>query len=409
MNIFSNLIFNKRVLITGLALFAMFFGAGNILFPLYIGCHVGEHIVEASIGFILSGVGVPFLALIATSQYQGDYWKFFNNLGRIPAFILVSLLMIAIGPLSAMPRTAIITFNSLIPYLPDTFNNQYIFGIGYFAVVFLFSYRESKIIDIIGSIFSPIKIILFIILTGFGIYFSEPAMLSDMSSYKAFSEAVIYGYGTMDMFGAFFFCTIAFNSLKGQITPSSSQEDRVKIIISSSIVGAIVLGSVYLGFLYLGYSHASSLRDLPEEALIAAISQKILGRFGGTFVCIAVSFACLSTAIALARVCTFFLYSDVCRTKISSNICLFLIIFGSYCTSILGFQTLLKILFPILEIIYPGLIIYSVVSILCKWKHFHTIHAIVVFTAQLITVKTFFAWVTKLIFIKFKFLTKKVF
>lgn len=360
---------NRRVIITGMALFSMFFGAGNIVFPLSIGAKVGDNIFIAAIGFILSGVGVPFLALFATAQYEGDYWKFFNTLGKFPAFVLVSLLIIVIGPLSATPRTSIITYNSLSEYLPEFLNSASIFGALYFILVFGLSYRESKIVDIIGAFFSPVKIIAFICLVSLGCCFAENSIISDMGPGEAFSYSVLYGYSTMDMFGAFFFCTIAITSLKREATEKKSQSEEIMMIFAACIIGAFILASVYLGFLYLGYAHAASLRDLPTEMLIQAISHKVLGRFGGVFICISVSFACLSTAIALARVCSLFLYREVFMEKLHLNICLLIVTIGSYLTSILGFQYSLELLFPVLEIIYPFLILYCMISILYKTEY----------------------------------------
>lgn len=83
----------KMVIATGLALFAMFFGAGNIIFPLYLGANAGQNFWPTLVGFIIGGVGVPFLGLYATSLYQGDYWAFFGRLGKIPAFLLITLLI----------------------------------------------------------------------------------------------------------------------------------------------------------------------------------------------------------------------------------------------------------------------------------------------------------------------------
>jgi len=242
MKLFNNFYLLKKIIIIGLALFSMFFGAGNIIFPIHIGANAGEHISIAAIGFIISGVGVPFLALIATSQYMGDYWVFFNRLGKIPAFIIISLLMIVIGPLSAMPRTGIITFNSLSQYLPDIINTPYIFGLFYFGLVYLFALKESKIIDIIGSVFSPIKIILFTLLVLLGLDLSSTPIVTVKDSYETFSESLLYGYSTMDMFGAFFFCTIAFNSLNNHNIESDAE--KIRAITIASIIGAAILASV---------------------------------------------------------------------------------------------------------------------------------------------------------------------
>ena len=109
---------NKIIITTGLALFAMFFGAGNVLFPLHLGANAGQHILPTMWGFLLIGVGVPFLGLLATSLFNGSYHDFFGRLGKYPAFILTTFLMILIGPLVAIPRTEATTFHAILPFYP---------------------------------------------------------------------------------------------------------------------------------------------------------------------------------------------------------------------------------------------------------------------------------------------------
>ena len=80
----------RVIAVTGMALFAMFFGAGNMIFPLQIGCLSGQHVLPSTVAFIITGVGVPFLGLFAVSLYEGDYWKFFQRFGNVFAFVIIS-------------------------------------------------------------------------------------------------------------------------------------------------------------------------------------------------------------------------------------------------------------------------------------------------------------------------------
>src|SRR3989338_11559571 len=111
---------NSSVAITtGFALFAMFFGAGNMIFPLQIGVILGQQLTYAVVAFLISGVGVPFLGLFAVSLYEGDYWQFFSRLGKIPAFLIITFLVLILGPLFVVPRTEIVTYHTLQPFLPS--------------------------------------------------------------------------------------------------------------------------------------------------------------------------------------------------------------------------------------------------------------------------------------------------
>src|SRR5262245_13074557 len=127
---------NKIVLTTGLALFAMFFGAGNIIYPLALGAHAGGHFLEVLLPFLLTGVGLPFLGLFSTSVNQGNYWSFFSRLGKIPSFLLISFLILFIGPLFAIPRTETVTYHTLQPYLSGISANPYMFSLLYCVLLF---------------------------------------------------------------------------------------------------------------------------------------------------------------------------------------------------------------------------------------------------------------------------------
>lgn len=378
---------NKIIIATGLALFAMFFGAGNIVFPLFLGANTGQNISASMFGFLLGGVGVPFLGLMATSLFQGDYHAFFSRLGKIPAFLLISFLMIIIGPLAAMPRTEATTFNSLLPYLPSSLQNNLTFSLLYCSIVFVLAYRETKIVNILGLFLSPVKILSFTCLVFAGLWWSEPSVLSAASSAEAFQKALSHGYNTMDLLATFFYCSVAFKAISLS-TKNNDNFNLTRMTFKSCAIGAAVTATVYLGFMWTAYGHAGQLQGLPEEKMIAAISNVVLGKFGGLFVCISVSFACIATALALADVCSTYLHQEIFKHKISKLPCLILVILVTYLMSNLGFQGIMNISLPLVNIIYPSLIVLCIFNILHKWKGVNMVKlpfAITLFVASLLT------------------------
>ena len=159
----------SKILATGFALFAMFFGAGNLVFPLYLGANAGTHIGLVAFCFLFVGVGTPLLGLVATSLYKGDYWAFFGRLGKTPAFLIITFLMLVIGPFSAAPRTEVITYQSLLPFMPHLLTNPWIFSGLFCLTTFVFAMRETKIIDVIGYVITPVKLFCFTLLIVLGI------------------------------------------------------------------------------------------------------------------------------------------------------------------------------------------------------------------------------------------------
>jgi LIVCS family branched-chain amino acid:cation transporter len=357
------------VITTGFALFAMFFGAGNLVFPLYIGANAGQHIFLNALGFLIGGIGIPFLGLLAASMFHGDYWAFFNRLGKIPAFLIITFLMIIIGPLGAMPRTETLVFNTIASYCPYFMQTNAIFSLFFCTLIFVLAYRETKIVNILGLILSPIKIITFSLLIIVGMLFKEPMITNSASISEVLKDSLIQGYSTLDLLAAVFFCTVAFKGIeqsKNQLEMTNL--NLTKMIINSSLIGMALISVVYIGFMFVAYNHATSLQGIPAEQIVKAISSVVLGKFGELFVCIAVSFACLATALALAEVCSNYLYKVIFNHRVSKVFCLIIVTITTYSISNLGFKTIMYYMVPVLEVVYPALITLSIMNIFYKWK-----------------------------------------
>lgn len=360
----------KCAIATGLAFFAMFFGAGNIIFPLKVGAFAGQHVTEALIAFIISGVGVPFLGLFAVSLYGGNYWKFFNRLGRPLAFIVVTFLIMIVGPLCAAPRTEVISFNTLLPVLPEFLKNPYVFTSVYFSVVFLLLCKQTRVVDIIGLFFSPIKIVSFLILIVIGLYTATPAIQTSISGFDAMKSSLTMGYGTMDLLAAFFFCSVAYRNVvsKCESAGSTSPKVVVRIMLFACLIGALLISLVYAGFIYAASAHATLLRDVPTEALIGQIAAITLGQYGTLFMGVCVLIACLATGTTLAEVTTDYFYRSVFQKRVPRMICLVAVMFMMAFMSILGFSGIMKMAGPVLNVIYPLMIALCVVNIVIKLR-----------------------------------------
>ena len=171
----------------------------------------------------------------------------------------------------------------------------------------------------------------------------------------------------MDLLGAFFYCAVAFKSIKQAIHHNPALNPTT-LTLRSSIIGAGITGAVYIGFMWIAHNHAASLQGIPEEKMISAISMLVLGKFGAIFVCVSVSFACVATALALADVCTIYLYNEVFHKRVSKIACLSTVMILTYLMTNIGFQGILSFTVPILNIVYPALIVLCICNILHKWK-----------------------------------------
>lgn len=372
----SSLSHYRIFLPSGLALFAMFFGAGNLIYPLALGANAEGHIFYIMAAFFISGIGLPFLGLFATSLYQGDYWIFFNRLGKIPAFILISFLILTIGPLFAVPRTELITYHTIQAFLPAYLDNNYFFSAIYCSIIFILIHYNTSIVDIIGRFLSPIKLCIFFVLIIAGLSGTHDIVSKDNTIWSSISLGLLEGYNTMDLLAAFFFCTLVCNDIliKAKVKNISSNETIIKLFFLSYIVGGLILGLVYVGFMLVAYFNSVQLQGVATAHMITAVSHLVLGKFGSLFVAVCVTFSCLVTAIALTSVTTNFIYDHIVKAGVPKIICLIFSIIFIYCMSIIGFTNIMKLISPLLQVLYPALIVYCMINICCKLKKFDAVY-----------------------------------
>ena len=363
---------SARVLATGFALFAMFFGAGNLVFPLFLGANAGSHIFWVAVLFLLVGVGTPLLGLVATSLYRGDYWAFFDRLGKTPAFLIITFLMLVIGPFSAAPRTEVITYQSVLPFLAGPLRNPWIFSGIFCLITFLCAMREAKIVDVIGYWITPIKLTCFTLLIILGVAVTGHKLPLELATHQKtiVTEAVSMGYGTMDMLAAFFFATVAVRAIQARIPSDMPEQERLHLatqrLLKSCLVGGALLCLVYFGFMLAAYNHSATLTGLTPDKMLHAVSKTILGDYGALFVSACVTFACLATAIALADVTSTYLYEYVFKKQAPRLFCTVLVVLVMFFMSQLGFSRIMYYAYPVLEVVYPALIVMCIVNILHK-------------------------------------------
>lgn len=181
----------KDVILTGFALFAMLFGAGNLIFPPMVGYVVGDKWVSAAAGFFITGIGFPLLAILSSALAGKELDDFADKVSPLFSKIFNVVLILAIGPFLAIPRTGATAFElMLLPHV-DGNNEMYKYGFlaCYFIIVFLFSIKANAVIERIGKILTPILLIILAVIVVKGVFFpmGEPAA-------KEISNTFRYGF-----------------------------------------------------------------------------------------------------------------------------------------------------------------------------------------------------------------------
>lgn len=350
----------KDTVVVGFALFAMFFGAGNLIFPPYLGVISGQNWLTSFSGFVLADVGLALLAILAATKFNGDVNKMFSRAGNKLNIILGSAIVICIGPLLAIPRTAATTFEMGIQPVFGNFNTI-IFSIIFFAVTLVLTIKPSKVVDIVGSFLTPSLLVALAVLIIKGITSPLGNINPQPVIDNLFSEGVAQGYQTMDTLGAVVFATVIILSItnKGYTT----EKEKISMSLKSGLVAAVGLCLVYGGLCYLGATVSEMYgKDVNQTALIVSITEGLLGSTGKVILALIVSLACLTTSIGLTSAAGQY-FSGLTKGKLKYEHIVIGICVFSAVVSNLGVSNIIKYSAPILSMVYPATVTLIILAL----------------------------------------------
>lgn len=338
----------KDILIVGFALFAMFFGAGNLIFPPFLGHAVGSQYLIASIGFICTGVGLPLLAIIAVTKGDGTFESMASKINPKFAIAFTTLLFVAIGPMLAIPRTAATTYELAIqPNLPGI--TPLVWMIIYFAINLVVVLRKSSIVDSIGTYLTPLLIIILAVIIIKGVMFPIGEILTTDTT-NILATSLTEGYQTMDALGGLLFATMISGSI---LAKGYSKEEVIPMTLKSGFIATIGLAFVYGGLMYLGAQTTGTFTgELTKSNVLLFISKSVLGNVGSIIIGLAMALACLSTSIGLLSAGASF-FEKLSKGKLSYNFNAIVISLISIGIGSLGVDNIVVISGPILNLLYP--------------------------------------------------------
>lgn len=352
--------------VIGFALFAMFFGAGNLIFPPFLGNSVGDQFVPALLGFLITGVGLPLLGIIACARIDGPFEKMAGRVGKTFAIISTVILILAIGPLIAIPRTASTTFEIGISTLLP-FATQRITTIIYFAIALFFVLRPTAIVDAIGKVLTPILLVVLVTIITKGM-FSPIGEIATVDVSNVFTSSFKEGYQTMDAIAAVIFASIVISSVHAKGYKDSKSSSKVIMTSGAIAIGGLTL--IYGGLLYLG-AQTSALTDisLSRTQLLLYIVREIFGPLGVILLSVCATVACLTTAIALLSSSAEF-FTKLFKEKISYNVIAIILTIVSVLMATNDVDQIVSLAGPALDIIYPVVIVLIVLTLLGNYiKH----------------------------------------
>ncbi|WP_342505492.1 branched-chain amino acid transport system II carrier protein [Sporosarcina sp. FSL K6-2383] len=343
-------------LVIGVMLFALFFGAGNLIFPAQLGQYAGTNLWPAIIGFLITGVGLPFLGILAMG-FSGsrNLQDLASRIHPAYAVVFTSLLYLTIGPFFAAPRTGAVAFNiGISPFISEE-NMQIasiIFTLLFFGLTLWLSLNPAKIVDRVGKILSPGIIILLLALLTMVVLKPMGAIEAPQEAYAsgAFMKGFTEGYNTMDALASLVFGIIVINVLH-----SMGVTSKRGILTATAKTGAVAtafLAIIYVGIAYLGATSTEKLGLFETGGpVLSEASSHYFGSFGLVLLAVVIILACLTTAIGLMTACGE--YFHMLMPKISYK--LFVVIFTTFCFVIanFGLANIITYSIPVLMFLYP--------------------------------------------------------
>lgn len=370
---------NKNTWIIGFTLFAMFFGAGNLIFPPNLGLDSGQFFWPSILAFALTGIGLPLLGVIVGALDKQGYIGSLNKISPKFSVIFLIVIYLTIGPLFAIPRTASTSFEMTITPIAHTNSSLalFIFTIIYFLVVLYLCINPNKMVDRIGSLLTPLLLItiLAMIIKGFVDYGGNThsqAAEAFTSNFAGFSQGFTNGYLTMDAIAAIAFSMIVVNAVKATgITHAN------KIFRQTLLAG--IIAAVALMFIYISLGFIGNHMVVPQEKVASLIAndQNIgtyllttmasagFGAFGKYLLGIIVALACLTTACGLIVSVSEYFNRIFPRISYKTYVIIFTLV--SFILANQGLNSVITMSVPVLSIVYPVAITSVLLILLARF------------------------------------------
>ncbi|MFL0250523.1 branched-chain amino acid transport system II carrier protein [Clostridium neuense] len=357
----------KDLFFVGLMLFCMFFGAGNLIFPPFLGQQSGKLVVLAFSGFIISAVGLPVLAVVIVAKSKGLN-ALASHVHPVFAIVFTILIYLSIGPFLGIPRTGSLAYQmGLAPFLSKGFGTSplplFIYTLIYFGITLWLSLTPTKLVDRLGKVLTPILLVLiagvFIcsLIKPIGSFAAPKGDYALFPFFKGFSE----GYMTMDAIAALNFGIVIASTLK--LMGVKNEKSLVSYSSKAGIIAGVFLIIIYAMLAYVGASSRGiSLNAQNGGEILTAVSNFLFGDYGALVLGVIFSLACLTTAVGLVTSCSE--YFATLTTKIKYKTWVVILSVSSLIFSNVGLTKILAISVPVLNAIYPMAIVLMVMFLL---------------------------------------------
>nr|WP_298476259.1 branched-chain amino acid transport system II carrier protein [uncultured Oribacterium sp.] len=370
----------KEIVLVSSMFFGMLFGAGNLIFPVSMGQRAGVEVFVATLGFCITGVGLPLLSVLAlSSSNSASVTDMAKLVGKKFSIFFTTALYLCIGPLFAIPRTATVPFQvGVVPFLPeDTKQGMlFLFSFLFFVFALVLSLKPGKLLTYVGKVLNPLFLLFLGILLFVAVLFPIGGLrsLNPVLGYEkgSFLKGIFEGYNTMDVMGALAFGNVLIQTIRsmqgneertGEESAGEEAEKRFRFVtVLSGSLAALLMVLLYFALSYAG-AESRLVFSVQENGgdTLHSLSTFYFHRFGGILLAVIIYFSCLKTAVGLISSAAM-AFQEMFPERFSYRIYVFLFTICSFVISNIGLSRIIQYAVPVLFFIYP---ICIVLIILC--------------------------------------------
>lgn len=354
----------------GLMLFALFFGAGNLIFPAFLGQQAGSNWLSAMLGFLLTGAGLPLLGVIAIG-YSGsrDVQDLASRVTPWYGVAFAAVLYLAIGPLFATPRTATVTFEiGVTPFIGPEHKTMAlaIFSAFFFGVTYWLSISPGKLVDRIGKVLTPALLATIAVLVGYAAFNPMGELQAAQGGFadRPFVTGVLEGYQTMDALASLVFAIIVIDAAR-----ALGVRNRAQLLATTTVAGTVAAACLAVVYLLIGYMGATSVAGLGLQengaAVLSKTAQHYFGMGGNVLLSAIVFLACLSTAVGLIISCSEYFNRLLPAISYKTFVVIFTLVSMAFANK--GLSGIISISVPVLMLLYPLTVVIILLAFLNNW------------------------------------------
>ena len=365
----EKLSFQQNLLI-GSLLFGLFFGAGNLIFPVQMGQEAGSNTLIATIGFLITGVGLPIVGIVASAISKSEsLFDMARPISTRYASIFTCLLYLTIGPLFAIPRTATVAFEvGIHPFVPDEYLTLglFVFSLIFFTFTIYFSLKPGRILDWVGKYLTPIFLALLSILL-IATFLKPMGQVNQFAAQGNYATHPLFtglldGYNTMDALASLAFAIIIISNIQ-KLGVKNSRFIAIETC-KSGLVSVAFMTIIYGSLAYMGATSLGSVSRADNGgSILALVSNHYFGMIGTILLAAIVGIACSKTAIGLITSCSE-MFSEMFPKSLSYKKYAIIFTVFSFIIANFGLSNIIQLSIPVLMFLYPLAITLILLSLL---------------------------------------------